>query len=275
MSKTILNAENVSFGYESADVLHDVSLKISRGEVFCLLGPNGSGKTTLLDCFLGINKPRSGKIVIDGADISGLPPSRIARRLAYIPQNHKKNFPFTVFDVVLMGRTAYTGFFDSPDRKDKETVSDLIDKMNLTHLKNRDYTRISGGESQLVLIMRALVQEAPLLVMDEPSSHLDFRNEMLLLEMIVDIIKEGTRSVVLTTHSPYIAFFLENSGIPVSAGLIDNGRLIKTGTPSGVLNPENMKKVFGVETAMTNHIIGNSTLKSIIPIKTIQEKTDK
>lgn len=272
MSNVLLHAENISFGYEGVPVLHDVSLDVGHGEVLCLLGPNGSGKTTLLDCFLGLNKPETGIVTINESDISDMHPSAIARQLAYIPQSHQKNFPFTVFDVVLMGRTAYTGFFESPDSEDRKIASEILSSMGMDNLSNRDYTRLSGGESQLVLIMRALAQQAPLLLMDEPASHLDFRNEMLLLEMIISIIADKSRSVILTTHSPYIAFFLENRNIPVRAGLLSQGRLVETGTPSEVLNPENMRKVFGVNTAMVSHQSGDSMLKSLIPIKSICEE---
>ena len=174
-----------------------------------------------------------------------------------------------------MGRTAYTGIFDSPDSDDVDLVENMIKSMNMQHLKDRDYTRLSGGESQLVMIMRALVQQAPLLVMDEPASHLDFKNEMLLLEMIINIISEGSRSIILTTHSPYIAFFLENRNIKVRAGLLSDGRLIDEGPPSKVLNPENMKKVFGVKTAMIEHESHNGIFKSLIPLKSIGEKSNE
>lgn len=275
MSRPLIEVKNIAFGYEDVPVLEDVSLDIGHGEVFCLLGPNGSGKTTLLDCFLGLNKLEQGSISINGKNIADMHPSETARLLAYIPQSHQKNFPFTVFDVVLMGRTAYTGFFDAPDSSDREIASGVLTEMGMEHLSNRDYTRISGGEGQLVLIMRALAQEAPVLIMDEPSSHLDFKNEMLLLEMIIKIIKDGSRSVVLTTHSPYIAFFLENRRIPVRAGLLEDGRLTEVGPPSDVLNTENIARVFGVNTAMISHCADedeNEHLKSIIPINSIKDE---
>ncbi|HAK46638.1 MAG TPA: iron ABC transporter ATP-binding protein, partial [Spirochaeta sp.] len=161
------------------------------------------------------------------------------------------------------------------DSSDREIASGVLTEMGMEHLSNRDYTRISGGEGQLVLIMRALAQEAPVLIMDEPSSHLDFKNEMLLLEMIIKIIKDGSRSVVLTTHSPYIAFFLENRRIPVRAGLLEDGRLTEVGPPSDVLNTENIARVFGVNTAMISHCADedeNEHLKSIIPINSIKDE---
>ncbi|MDC7226512.1 MAG: ABC transporter ATP-binding protein [Spirochaetales bacterium] len=271
MSSALIQARDIVFGYEGLPVLKNVSLTINHGEVFCLLGPNGSGKTTLLDCFLGLNKPESGSITVNGKNLADLHPTETAQLLAYIPQSHQKNFPFTVFDVVLMGRTSYTGFFDSPDANDRKIASDVLENMGLAHLSDRDYTRLSGGESQLVLIARALAQEAPILVMDEPSSHLDFRNEMHLLEMIINIISKGSRSVVLTTHSPYLAFFLENRGIPVRAGLLENGKLTETGCPSSVLNPENMARAFNVNTAMISHSSESGELKSLIPINAIKE----
>ncbi len=271
MKTPFLEVCNLCFSYDNKQVLNNVSLQISRGEVFCLLGPNGSGKTTLLDCLLRLNKAETGNILIDGRSIPDMHPSEIARLLAYIPQSHQKNFPFSVFDIVLMGRTAYTGFFESPSAEDRSKVENILEQMNMQDIRNRDYTRLSGGESQLVLIMRAIVQEAPVLIMDEPASHLDFRNEMRLLEMIINIISEGSRSVLLTTHSPYIPFFLENRDVNVRTGLIENGRIIKTGKPSEILNSENIRRVFGVETVEIEHIIKNGSLKSIIPIKSSQE----
>lgn len=266
MRDHLLKVENIHFSYGSKQVLKGLNLSLEEGEVLCLLGPNGCGKTTLLDCILKLLTPPSGSVTIMGKDHKNLNPQELARITAYVPQKHSSHFPFTVSDFVLMGRTPYTGILGAPGREDRELVLKVLTELGLDTLKDKDYSRLSGGEARMVLIARALVQEAPLLIMDEPGSHLDYRNEILMLETILSLVKNRKRSVLMSTHSPNQVFFLENCGLPVRAAVLQEGIIQESGRPMDILTPENLKRVYGVRTALVNYMDGNHSINNIIPI---------
>lgn len=266
MKDHLLEIENLHFSYGTKQVLSGLSLNLEEGEVLCLLGPNGCGKTTLLDCILKILTPASGTLSIMGKNQKSLSPQELAKITAYVPQKHSSHFPFTVSDFVLMGRTPYTGLLGAPGKKDRELVHKVLLELGLEALQNKDYSRLSGGEARMVLIARALVQEAPLLIMDEPGSHLDYRNEILMLETILTLVKNRKRSVLMSTHSPNQVFFLENCGLPVRAAILQDGVIQDMGKPMDILTPEKLKKVYGVRTALVNHMDGDHSINNIIPI---------
>ena len=272
MPDTLIQIRDAGFSHTGTQVFDQVNLKVSQGESLCLLGPNGCGKTTLLDCLLGINTLDRGSIIIDQTPISQMSAAQTARYLAYVPQRHSSSFSFTVMDVLLMGRTPYTAFFSSPSARDRQKAEALLENLGLLHLKNRNYTRLSGGETQLVMILRALVQETPVIVMDEPTAHLDFKNELLVLETIVRMIRDRGLTLIMATHFPNHAFFLENAGLPVQVCFMHQGRIRAAGTPSQALTGENISQVFGVKAAViTKQIQDNGEIKQIIPIKTIND----
>src|SRR5277367_1260532 len=186
-----LTAENLSVGYGDRVVGSGISLAVVPGEVLCLLGPNGSGKTTLFRTLLGLQPPLAGAVSIDGVPLEFLRPADIAQRLAYVPQAHVTEFSYTVLDVVLMGRTARLRSFASPGSEDLRVALNSLDSLGIGNLAGRDYTQISGGQRQLALIARALAQETPFLVMDEPTASLDFGNQAMILERIRELASEG------------------------------------------------------------------------------------
>ena len=144
----MLQSKNVSFEYEGQHVLEDICFQINKGEVFCLIGPNGCGKTTLLDCILGLLKPQKGEIIFKGKNIRDFRTKDIAKEIAYVPQNHEKTFPYTVGDIVLMGRSAYAGLFNSPSVEDMAIAEEALDTLGLIKLKDKPYTKLSGGEGK-------------------------------------------------------------------------------------------------------------------------------
>jgi iron complex transport system ATP-binding protein len=153
-----------------------VSLAVGPGETLCLLGPNGSGKTTLFRALLGLLPAQGGRVRVGGDDLDRLSRREIANRMAYVPQAHAPPFPFAARDIVLMGRTARMGAFAAPGRADRAATDAAMERLGIGALADADYSRLSGGQRQLVLVARALAQEAPLLVMDEPTASLDFGN---------------------------------------------------------------------------------------------------
>ncbi len=167
-----LEARDLSIGYRGHLVGSDISLSLGPGEVLCLLGPNGAGKTTLFRTLLGLQPALGGSVLIDGAPLAALRPAEIARRLAYVPQAHVTEFSYSVLDVVLMGRTARLKPFSSPGAADERLAREKLAGLGIADLAAQDYTRVSGGQRQLALIARALAQEAPILVLDEPTASL-------------------------------------------------------------------------------------------------------
>ncbi len=268
----LVQIENARFGYDGTDIFRDLSFTVSKGEIFCLLGPNGCGKTTLLDCILGTHRLREGSITINGQDISTLRSGRIAHHLAYVPQTHERTFPYTVKEIVLMGRAAYTGVFGSPSRADAELAESALETVGVQHLQNRPYTRLSGGEGQLVMIARALVQETPVIILDEPTAHLDFRNELIILEKIVELVRDTGVSIIMATHFPNHIFYFENKFIATQVALLHEGRFLDVGSPGETLTENTMEMLYGIETRIMSHSSDGIEHKQILPINTMDIK---
>ena len=236
-----LEARNLAFGYGDHEVGRGVSMSVSAGEVVCLLGPNGGGKTTLFKTLLGLLRPQGGAALLDGADVATLTPRQIARSVSYVPQAHEGYFPFSVLDVVLMGRTAHVGLFATPSRQDREHAAAALDQAGIAHLMHAVYTRISGGERQLTLVARALAQEAGIMVLDEPTASLDFGNQVRVIDRIVALAQQGM-GVLLSTHNPDHAFACADRVV-----LLHGGRILDTGPPSHSITRDNLRTIYGVE----------------------------
>jgi iron complex transport system ATP-binding protein len=236
----MLSVRDLGFGYGAKVVGRDVSLEVRRGEVLCLLGPNGSGKTTLFKTMLGLLPAQAGEVLLEGRPLVGLPRPEIARRVAYVPQAHAAHFPFRVLDMVVMGRTAHLGLFAAPGREDRAKAMAALDALGIANLAETEYTRISGGQRQLALVARALAQDAPAIVMDEPTASLDFGNQVVVLGEVKRLAERGL-AVVLSTHDPDHAF-----SVGSRVALLDGGRLIAQGRPAEVLTAERLRAVYGV-----------------------------
>jgi iron complex transport system ATP-binding protein len=180
----VLCIEGLCCGYEKRAILSNISFEFTAGKTLCLLGPNGAGKTTLFKTMLGLLSPLGGRILYNGEDTSSWTRRRFAQTFAYIPQDHTPAFPFTAFEVVLMGRTPQLGAFSSIGTRDEEVARKVMEQLGIEQLAERDYTRLSGGERQMVLVARALAQQPVFLVMDEPTASLDFGNQARVLERI-------------------------------------------------------------------------------------------
>lgn len=236
-----LAAESLDFGYRGHRVGRDVSLAVEAGQVLCLLGPNGSGKTTLFRTLLGLLPAQGGRVLVDGADLWALRRGDVARLVSYVPQAHAAFFPFTVREVVLMGRTAHLGPFASPGRRDQEVAAAAIERVGLAGLADAVYTRTSGGERQLALIARALAQDARVIVMDEPTANLDFGNQVRVMEHIRALAQSGI-GVLLSTHDPDQAFLCAHR-----VAMLHAGRLVRLGTPEDAINAGSLREIYGVE----------------------------
>jgi iron complex transport system ATP-binding protein len=236
-----LTAQDLTIGYGQRVVGRDISLTISPGEVLCLLGPNGAGKTTLFRTLLGLQAPLAGTVAIDGVELAFMRPADIAQRLAYVPQAHVTEFSYSVLDVVLMGRTARLRSFASPGSEDRRIALASLASLDIAELAYEDYTRISGGQRQLVLIARALTQGAPFLVMDEPTASLDFGNQTMVLARIRELAAEGY-GVVLSTHDPDHALLVASR-----VAIITEGGLKAVGKTRDVVTAEALSMLYRIE----------------------------
>ena len=236
-----IEVKNLSFSYGDRSVLHDISFRVEKGEFLSILGPNGVGKSTLFRCVLGLLSGYSGQVLVDGADARTFTVREAARHIAYIPQSSHPIFNYSVFDIILMGRTSGLSTFRSPKRADTEVCEWAMEKVGISRLRDRCFHRLSGGEQQLVLIARALVQKAPILMLDEPTANLDFGNQLLLLEQARSLAGEGY-TIIQTTHHPEQSYLFSDRILA-----IQKGRVLKEGPPAQVLTEQTIRELYGVE----------------------------
>lgn len=240
----MLEVKSLSFSYGNGKVLENVSFSLKRGEVICILGPNGSGKSTLIKCISGILKPDSGSVHILGKDTVSLGAVDIAKYIGYVPQQNEVVFPFTVLDFVVMGRAPHLSMFASPGADDIKLAKESLAMVGISDLAERPVANLSGGQNQMVLIARALVQKPALLLLDEPTSHLDFGNHILVLETVQRLASLGM-SIVMNTHMPDHAFLVGDR-----AAVLAGGRLVAVGKVETVVTSKMMSSVYGVNVAV-------------------------
>jgi iron complex transport system ATP-binding protein len=237
-----LRVEDLSFSYENGRGVFDgVTLGVDKGEVLSILGANGCGKTTLLKCINRVLTPKSGQVLVDGVNTSGLGRAQIAKKIGFLPQVHVSAYPYTVRDVAVMGRAPYLSITSSPGRADYKIADESLESLGITHLAEKPYTKISGGERQLALLAMVLTQQPEVLLLDEPTSHLDFGNQIKTLTMIKRLSGRGY-TVVLTSHFPDHAFQL---GCKVV--IMKDGRIIDEGKADDVVTEENLRRVYGID----------------------------
>ena len=239
----MLSCSGLGFAYKQHQVLSEVSFSVPPG-VFCaLLGRNGAGKTTLLHCLNGILTPSAGRVEIDGRDLIGLGRRQLARKVSLVPQEQTDIFPFSVLEVVVMGRTPHMGFSQKPGPEDYQKAADLLASLGYSHLAARSFNRISGGERRIALLARALLQTRETLLFDEPTNHLDFHNQHLILAKIRDICRNQGSRVIATMHDPNLARMFADQII-----LLKKGRVLAQGPTREVMNPQNLSLVYDTPT---------------------------
>ncbi len=262
-----LDVEALTFGYaRGGPILRGVSLSLEGSGVFALLGPNGAGKSTLLRCLARDLSPAEGRIRLDGRDIRGLSRRAFAREVAYIPQSHHPQFAFSVLDVVLMGRTPHLPWYGAPGRRDRRLAEEALERLGAGSLRDRTYDGLSGGERQLVLFASALLQEARVLLLDEPTSHLDFGNRVRVGEILRRVGEEG-HLVVLTTHDPDQALWIARE-----AALLREGALLARGRPEEVLTEEAIRRAFGVSVRLATLRTPEGPRAACVPLSSSREE---
>lgn len=236
-----LEAKDLTFSYDGSRVIfRHLSFSYESPETLCILGANGTGKSTLLKCLTGEYKGSEGSVLIDGREAGRYSPRRLAHRLAYIPQSHQPAFPYPVLEVVAMGRTSRLGYLSCPGKEEEAMAVKNLEYLHIAHLRNTPYTEISGGERQLVMIAAALTQEPEALILDEPTSHLDFGNQYRFIGLVERLRKRGM-GVVMTTHFPDHA--LELGGRTL---LMKDGTILADGKAGDVITDQSMGELYGI-----------------------------
>lgn len=234
----ILEGQGLSYRVAARSVLDDVSLTVSSGDCVALLGANGAGKSTLLRILLGLLKHDSGQVLLDGRPLASLGRRRIAQRLAYVPQSHVPSFPYRVRDVVSQGRLPSTGLGRAANAVDHRAVAQALAQLGIEHLAARLYTELSGGERQLALIARALVQEAQVIVLDEPVAGLDYGHQQRLLEHLQRLAHQGL-AIVCSSHHPEHALAWANR-----VWVLEQGQLTADGSPFQVIDAPLIERLY-------------------------------
>lgn len=256
----IVEVRGIQFSYGSRVALKNITMSVGEGEVVGLVGPNGSGKTTLLKCLDRILSPQKGTILLSGRDAGKMKLRDLARLLGYVPQSITRSFPSTVFDTVLLGRKPHIGW--GIGSRDKEIVSDLLKSMGLEEMALRDFNELSGGERQKVVLARALAQEPEVLLLDEPTNNLDIRHQLEVLDLIVDMAKDRSLSVIIAMHDLNLAARYSDTMI-----MLKEGKVFAAAEPESVLTRDNVRVVYGVEAVVTDGDLGKPHL---LPIKAVQ-----
>lgn len=240
----MLEVEGLSFRHkgESHEILKDVSFQVRKGEITMLLGPNGSGKSTLFRCLTGVWQPHKGTIRVDGESVNCMPYKERAKKISYVPQDHEPSFPYRVIDVVLMGRISHLGIFSTPSTRDLSIAITALEMLGILHLMRKPYTKVSGGERQLVFLARAIAQGASYVLLDEPTSHLDFKNQWMVLTKIRELCHKEGKGVLISLHDPNLALFFGDWVL-----VLNQGQIVVQGPPSEVITETLIEEVYKVK----------------------------
>lgn len=236
-----IEVKNLSFSYGSHEVLHDLTFTIDDGMLVNVLGPNGVGKSTLFRCILGLNQSYTGSIIVNGKDMRELGIKQRAREISYIPQTHASVYDYEVLDVVLMATGSELRMLSNPGKEQRQRAFEALQRVGIESFAHRTYTQLSGGEQQLVLVARALAQNANTIVMDEPTSALDYGNTVRVLSCVRQLAREGL-SIIQSTHNPDHAFLYSDKTL-----VIKDGRVDAYGDPREVITSELISGLYSVE----------------------------
>jgi iron complex transport system ATP-binding protein len=244
----MLTIQSLSAAYGQRTVLHDLSLEIHRGEILAVIGPNGAGKSTLIRAVSGVLPIQSGRVLVDGRDLTRLNPMQRARCLAVVPQGHELPGAYTAHQTVLLGRTPYLSWLGKAGESDRRIVKQAMDHTHTRELAERRVSELSGGERQRVLLARAIAQSAPILLLDEPTTHLDLEHQSSLLNLVRAMVDEKDLAVLMVVHDLNLAGLYADR-----VALLVEGCLQAQGSPEAVLTPENLSPVYKVPVNVIPH----------------------
>ena len=270
----VLSAENVAFGYGKDLLFEHLSFSLEEGEILSVLGPNGAGKTTLLRVLMGMLKLKAGTVRVFGRDIRTLKEKELFQTVSYVPQMREVPRSYSVTETVLLGLTGMMGIFSEPGERELRQTEETLDLLGIRHLANKPMSDLSGGEAQMVLIARALVKDPKILILDEPESGLDFRNQLIILDAVRAAARRGV-TTVFNTHYPEHALRYADSGLLFCPGEADGPGEVLYGPMQGLITEKNIKKSFGVEAAIGRLNVEDIAVMSVVPIKLSNDKEEK
>lgn len=266
----IFAVEHGSFAYPHGRTLfQDVSFHVERGKMLAILGPNGAGKTTLLRCMMGFLQWNQGRSTLDGQDIASLSQRELFSSIAYVPQSKNTTLSTSVKDMVLLGRSNRCGIFGKPNAHDREIAVQTLERLGLTALADQSCAKLSGGELQMVLIARALAGEPKIIILDEPESNLDFKNQLVVLQTLHTLTEQGI-SCIFNTHYPVHALCHADQAL-----LLDRQGHICFGDTRTVITEENMRRAFGVETVIGEIETPYRSYADVLAVGTLEESNFK
>ncbi|AEF80614.1 ABC transporter ATP-binding protein [Leadbettera azotonutricia] len=251
MNSKKLEVQNLSFAYGPRTILRDLNFYVGKGELMAMLGPNGAGKSTLFRCIMGFEKNFEGQVLLSGENIRGKSPEALAKNIAYVPQSHHPGFNYSAFDMTLMGTAAMEKEWVQPGKKQTKAAADALKQLGIYEFRDRGFRLLSGGEQQLVLIARALAQQAEILIMDEPTANLDYGNQFRVLFKIQELCRQGY-SIMYSTHNPNHAFMFAHKAL-----VLHESRIAALGTPEEVLTEELIHRLYGVPVLIHRDSLGN------------------
>ena len=251
-----LRIEDLHFSYRDKPVLNGITLNVVPGEVIGVIGPNGCGKTTLLKHLNRNLDPAIGRVLLDDTDINAMSKSDIARHIAVVPQSNEINFSFTVRDIVTMGRMPFLGKFQGESSDDLRKIEDAMRKANILDFADRFINTMSGGERQRVIIARALAQTPEIILLDEPTLHLDISNQFDVLDLVRKLSDDDGLTVVIVSHDlPMVVRYCDR------IVMLKDQKIFAIGTPEEILTAENMKEIFNIDAVFEKNEMGQNTVR--------------
>lgn len=254
--------KNGSFGYDKTSILNNISFSVEDGQVLAVLGANGRGKTTLLKCMMGLLPWKNGQTLIDGKPMSSMKHAEVWKKIAYVPQSKGTALSYTAIEMVVMGCSARLGIFEQPSKEHIAEAEAAMKAVGVFWLRDKKCSEMSGGELQMVLIARALSARPKLLVLDEPESNLDFKNQLIILDTIKRLAKEQSIAAIVNTHYPAHALKIADQSL-----ILNKDGSYAYGPAEETITEENMEKAFSVEVKICDYHYGDHCYKNVIPIR--------
>ena len=262
-----LSVEKGTFFYKkNVPVFENINFEADEGEILAILGPNGAGKTTMLRCITGMLKWRTGKSLLNGEDIASMSARKLWSKMAYVPQAKSVSSAYTALEMVLLGRSSRLNVFESPKQADVDKALEVLGFLGIAHLADKKCSEVSGGELQMILIAKALVSDPKILILDEPESNLDFKNQLVVLDAMSNLAARGM-TCIFNTHYPAHALQRAQKALILSKG----GSYVFGDTIS-VVTEENIRRAFGVDAVIGEIETPGNVLKNVVPINIVEDK---